>query len=509
MSSLAGRPAQGRFSWSAIAGVFAVALFAAWFMPKLPAVTFDDGTIPILFDAGLFFILLCVVVGTAIVKKVDERTMILRLALTIWWILLVDEVFFSRVNTSFAMGKGQFSLYAYAEGAMWLVCAAVLFVLTLRSPGYLLQLFQGSSKWVTFFALICVISIAWAPGPLYALAWGFKLVLVVCLLQLCASLMKDGSDIQLFVKVTAIAFIFLTVLPVYNATKDPDGFFYDGRLNADPDLLSPLAAALMLMSAMLYSMTKKRYWIVIGVIAAVVMVLAFGKTGVGGGFIALGIFMLLQKKVVRSLGLLMGLGVLAMLIISATPLSDYLQTYRGGSTLTGRTTIWANAINAMKTTPILGRGYLGSYFSWENTSGLSSGYVHVHNGFLEVAYNNGAVGEFLLLAIHFIMLRNIFRSMKISKYLRNLRPASQQAWQAYLFSIGWLALYVHTFLQGLFGGQFGGRCMSPYMLWLALAMLSAITLRVSENLLRREIRDREPLYAVADLETLELVPAQS
>jgi hypothetical protein len=106
--SVASRPAKSWFSGGAIAGVVAAAAFGSWVVPKLPAVSFDDGTISMLADAGLFFILLCGVVGTAIVQKVDQRRMIYRLALTVWWLLIVNEVFFSRVNTSFGMGKGQF-----------------------------------------------------------------------------------------------------------------------------------------------------------------------------------------------------------------------------------------------------------------------------------------------------------------------------------------------------------------------------------------------------------------
>jgi O-antigen ligase len=505
--NLAGRQSRGWFSWGAIAGILAVTAFASWLMRLLPASSFDDGTVSILADAALFFVLLCLVVGTAVVKKLSERKMIFLLALTTWWILLVNEEFFSRVNNGF--GMGQFSLYAYAEAAMWLVCGAVLFILTLRRPEYLRQLFTGTSKWITSFVLVCVVSIAWTPGPTYALAWGFKLVLAVGLLQLCSSLIEDISDVQLFLKVTALAFVVLTVLPVYYATKDPDGFFYEGRLNADPDLLSPLAAALMVMSMMLYVTTKKRYWAVIGAVAAVTMLLAFGKAGVIGGFLAAGLFMLLQRKVVRGLGLLLGLGVLAVIIISATPLADYLQSYQGAATLTGRTEIWKMAISAMKTSPILGRGYLATYFSWENTSGLKSGYVHVHNGFLEVAYNNGIVGEFLLLAVHFMMLRNIFGSIKACKALRSLQPGSEQAWTAYVLTVGCLGLYVHTFIQGLLGGHFGGRCMSPYMLWLALVMMTAAIRRATEVMLQRARLAREPLFAVSGMETFDLVPSQN
>lgn len=494
--------------WTFVA-LAVVTILATIFIQILPAVRITDGTVPILLDAGLFFLILCVVLGTSIVHPVSTKHLIYRLGLAVWWMLLVNEVFFMRTNTGFGMGSGQFSLYAYAEGTMWLVCGAVLLILTLRWPRYLLDLFKGSSKWVTLFVLLCLISITWAPGPLYAMAWSVKLVLAVCLLQLSSSLIENIDDILLFLKVTAFAFVFLVILPVYYATNDPDGFFYEGRLNADPDLLGPLAASLMLMSLLLYSVTKKRYWVASGVVAAVIMLLAFGKAGVVGGFVGAALFMVLQKKVIRSLGLMIGLGALALVIISLTPLGGYLQTYRGAATLTGRTVIWSYATKAIKQQPILGHGYLGTYFSWENTSGLVAGAVHLHNGFLEVAYNNGFLGELLLLTIHFIMVRNIFSSMKTSRILRNLQPASQQAWNGYLITIFCLGLYIHTFLQGLFGGHFGGRCMSPYMLWLALAMLSAAIRRVNEHMLDQATLNKAPVFAEATFGPMQLAPVQN
>src|SRR5262249_23920791 len=156
-----------------------------------------------------------------------------------------------------------------------------------------------------------------------------------------------------------------------------------------------------------------------GFAGALVMVLAFGKAGIVGGVFGAVLFVMLQRKVVKSLGFLLGMAAMGLFIISVTPLGTYLQTYRGGSTLIRRTAMWTTALAAVKTKPIFGHGYLGTYFSWENTSGLESGAVHLHNGFLEVAYNNGALGELLLLIVHFMIIRNIFRSMHVSKILRN------------------------------------------------------------------------------------------
>ena len=503
------RPGLNLFSLGAFLAIAVVAVVATMFMRVLPAVKFANGTIPILLDAGMFFMILCVVLGTAMVTHVDTRQIIYRLALAIWWILLVDEVFFARVNTNYGIGSGEFSLYAYAEASMWLVCWLILLILSVRWPKYLLGFFRGSSKWLTIFILLCVISAAWAPGPLYALAWSVKLVLAVVLLQLCSNLIDNLDDITLFLKITAFAFLFLSVLPIYYASQDPQGFFYEGRLNADPDLLGPLAASLMMMSLLLYSITKKKYWAYGTGLGAFVMLLAFGKAGVVGGFLGVTIFMLLQRKVVRSLGLLLSLAVMGMLLIAVTPLGAYLETYHGGSTFTGRTTIWRYAFEAIKLKPIFGYGYLGTYFSWMNTSGLVSGAVHLHNGFIEVAYNNGAVGEMLLLLVHFIMVKNIFSSIRTSRALRNLQPASEQAWHGYLVSIFCLALYVHTFLQGLMGGHFGGRCMSPYMLWLALFMLSDATRRINERMLDRATLNKAPVFADDTLPSWRLAPVQN
>src|SRR5579862_6192963 len=156
------RPGVSFFTLGTFVAIAVVALLATMFVKALPANSLADGTVPILLDAGLFFLILCVVVGTAMVRKVETRQLVYRCALTVWWILLVDETFFARVNTNYGMGAGHFSLYAYAEAAMWLVCWVVALVLTLRSPGYVMQFFKGSSKWLSFFVMLCLASIAWA-----------------------------------------------------------------------------------------------------------------------------------------------------------------------------------------------------------------------------------------------------------------------------------------------------------------------------------------------------------
>jgi hypothetical protein len=502
------QPVSGFFTRGVVLSMLLVTGLATALMMALPAASMEEGSVKVISGATFFFLALCLGLGSAVVQRVNLRQMVYKLALITWGVLLLCTVYFSRVNDAYSMGQGGFSLLAYGEAAMWILCFIVLMVLTARKPAYLRQLVTGAPLWVTLFVGFCVVSIAWAPGAAYALAWGFKVVLTVGLLQLCASLMEDVNDVAAFLKTTVFAFFFLSVVPVYYAFTDPTGPWEDDRLAANPDLLSPTAASLMLMSMILFSLTKKRIFVFTGVVGAAVMCLAFGKAGIVGGMLGATIYILLQKKVIKSLGMLLGMGALILFIISVTPLSSYLQTYRGGSTLTGRTTIWATAINAIKTKPIFGHGYLGTYFSWENTSGLESGAVHLHNGFLEVAYNDGAIGELLLLMVHFMIVKNLFKSIKLSKIIRNKDPDNQEAWRIYLVTIGSLAIYIHSFLQGLFGADFGGRCMSPYMLFLAVFVIADVCRRLNEKLLARMSRAPEPLYANPTFSSLEYVPVR-
>jgi O-Antigen ligase len=461
------------YSWkNAIAWLIAAAAVTALAL-KVAPVTFDSGDdVFVIAVASIFLVLICVTVGLGAARQVATDALVYRLMLLIWWYVLICEVVFGRTGDSYRTYAGEFAIQAYGEGVIWVLAFLVLLILSLREPAYLGQFFTGSYKWVSLLTLVCLLSVARTPGKLYAAAWGFKLLLVVMLLRFCASLIRTPDDVVRFLKTSFWGFFVLTVVPVLIAFSDPATAFggVGGRLNADPDLLSATAASLLLLALTLYSIEGRKFYLFTSLIATIVMFLALGKAGVIAGILGVIVFFLLQKRVGRSLGFLLCMAVLGMVVLLTTPVANHLRSYQGVSTFTGRTEIWAAGINGIRQSPIFGHGYLASYFFIMDAAvggdKVALQGMHLHNGFLDIGYNCGLVGLALLVIIHWIIVRNLWRTLRAGSAVRSRRR------ETYLLAVGLLAVYVNLLVAGLFNASFGGRPMSPYMLFLAVSMFA-------------------------------------
>jgi O-antigen ligase len=479
--------------WRTLGWIVAIACMAYLAFALAPASLWSQGAIPIVVVASLFVLLLIFVLASTVMQELGARTMLQRLALSTWWFLLVCEAVFDRQGETYLAYEGSFSVQAYGEGIMWVLAFLVLVITTLRQPSYLRGLFSGSYKWVVFFSLVCLLSVSYGPGKLYAGAWAFKLIVVVFLLHVIAGLTRNLDDIVTFLKVTLWAFFVLTVVPVLMAFSDPSSVFdgAGGRLNAGqgPDALTLTAASLMLLAMILYSIESRKHMIGIALLGIIVMFLALGKTGNLVGIFSALLFFLLQKKVLRSIGLLLGVSGLGLMILMTTPLVAHLRSYKGAATLTGRTAIWTSSLVAIDKSLILGHGYLATYFAWSRNSGLMHGIEHLHNGFLEVAYNNGIAGLGLMVLLHLLILRNIFKSIGAVATLRGRMPANRSVTTAHLLTVGSLAIYVNLFMNGMFAATFGGRAMSPFVLFLGLFVVVEALRKHTMDLLKDTAAD--------------------
>ncbi|MBZ5672029.1 MAG: O-antigen ligase family protein [Acidobacteriia bacterium] len=421
---------------------------------------------PVIGFGAFLFALLFVVSASQRSQALDPAKSYLRLALVVWWSLLVSQEAFHRFTAEADSYAGRFSGAAYGEAAFWALAFLALLLIMPR-PQYLRQAFSGSNKWLSFFAVVCLISAPFSSAPLYSLAWGFKLLLVVPLLLLCSAAMHDLDDIEAFFWANLWGFVIIALVPVARAFADPSTAFEGGRLNetaSSPTGLSLCAGTLVLLSLTLNSLRNRTWLVGLVILGSTVMVMAGGKAGIFAGIASVALFFVLQKRVVAGFGWLLGVFVLGCIILAVTPLSTYLTSYQQSgelSTLTGRTELWRAVWPEIMQHPLVGHGYLASRFLSEEVEGTFPEAGHMHNGFIEALYSNGLVGLVILVGIHLVIVKKLWRALKGSPN-RN----------AHLLAVGSWAIYVNLLINGLFNAIFGGRAGPPFMLLLGLVVVS-------------------------------------
>jgi O-antigen ligase len=412
------------------------------------------------FLLGLMFVAWASQGGAAL----DPAKAYLRLTLAVWFSLLVSAEAFSRITPESESFVGNFSPLAYGEAAFWAL--TFLALLLMPKPQYLRLAFSGCNKWLSLFALLCLVSALFSPTPLYSLAWAFKLSLVVLILLLYSGTVHDLDDTEAFFWCSLWGFAVLSVMPLARAVADPSNAFEGGRLSemASPPGLAGSAATLVLLALLLNSL-RKRIWLFGFVfVGAAVMIMSGGKAGIGGGIVSVTLFYLLQKRRVAAFGWLLAVVALGSVILEVTPLANYFTTYyeQGElSTITGRTKLWRAVWPEIVQHPIVGHGYLASRFVSENVGGTFQEAGHMHNGFLEALYNNGLIGLTIIVLIHLVIVRNLWLAVK--------RLPSRNG---KLLAIGSWAIYVNLFVNGLFNASFGGTARAQFMLLLGLLVIS-------------------------------------
>lgn len=391
-----------------------------------------------------------------------------------WALLAISECIFFREGDIYAgvqAYEGKFPTAVYGEVASWFLFLIAVLVCSSRIRGFFGQLFAGDYKWMSIFALLCVGCSLYSPRPTFALSWAFKLTLTVLILVLCSLRIHDFGDTLSFLRFTTFAFTVIVLEPVIIAMLRGEMFDEEGRMSTvvSPNALSPNAGALLLIALTLYSRRKgegmNKSAVLIGMVACVIMILAGSKTGILAAIIAGVFYFLVCRKFGKAFGYIAATAILIGSLALATPLGDYFHLYQernGAESFSGRTILWNAVLPAIKQKPILGHGYLASEFVSIQINAVSWQAPHLHNGFIEALYNSGIIGLLVILAVLFVIPRNLYR------VLRGSRPSDR----IYQIAAGCLALYVFLLINGFFNSSFGGKASAPFMLMLALVVVS-------------------------------------
>ncbi len=121
--------------------------------------------------------------------------------------------------------------------------------------------------------------------------------------------------------------------------------------------------------------------------------------------------------------------------------------------------------------PILGHGFIASRFIAVIHPDTPFGSSHMHNSFIEALYNNGLVGLVLIGIINFVIVRNLWRTIRHS-------VSSEPRYLA----VGALAAYVNLLINAMFNATFGGRPDASYLMLIAMVVISTQLLRMSRSL---------------------------
>jgi O-antigen ligase len=153
------------------------------------------------------------------------------------------------------------------------------------------------------------------------------------------------------------------------------------------------------------------------------------------------------------------LAAVALLMALSPGLASYITSYLGtdqAGTVTGRTDVWSAGWQLIKQKIFLGRGFMSSRFLAYKIS-VSWQPGHLHNGFLEVWYNNGLIGLFIMVMMHAMIVRNLIRVMrKVSLPL----------------AAGCFAVYLNILINGMVSRAFGSRPDATFTMLFALVFVS-------------------------------------
>jgi O-antigen ligase len=435
----------------------------------------SDQAISIMVVGVVFFVLMWFVVSSAPTDELRSRNLVFAL----WWVLLGSEAVFSYVTEDAA--GGQVSSGAYSEVMLWVFIILVFLLYTYRHGDYLRTLLTGPYKWVSWFGVICFLSCAYAEQPGFALAWIVKLFLAILLLAACNYEIRNRDDLRAFLTVSQWGLAFLVLVPMVRLLGSPEvlatGRLYD--VATAPTVLSVDAGLLVLYSLTLAQTGKNASRNIFVFLGMVVMLLAGGKTGILGCILGAVTFFMLQGKFKAAARFLLILLVVGGLLVAFTPLGTYLKFYLGSGqagSVTGRSDVWVAGWELIKAKLLLGRGFMSSRFLAYKIS-VSWLPGHLHNGFLEVMYNNGLIGLFVILMMQGWIVRNLVRVMRA---VDHDDPLHQLA-------AGCFAVYLDILINGMVSRAFGSRPDATFIILFSLVFVSDRLLAAAKK--KAEVRE--------------------
>jgi O-antigen ligase len=371
-----------------------------------------------------------------------------------------SEAIFAHSGSTDSATSGKFAAGAYYEAGSWILSLAALAIISCSRPEYLKRLLTGPLKWASIFVVIAVLSCPLSPGPAYSVAQAFKLGIVVLALFAINGAMNGEATILTLLTALFTGTLLVTLAGFVAPFVGPGQIFNGTRFGAVIGL-SGTAGILLLLSLLFWLLKKSPWFLLVAAFSIVLMIMAGGKGGIAASVLSLMMFFFLLKRAGQALMACGAITIVFLLLVAFTPVGNTFQSYGESSTLSGRTNLWAAVWPEIEHRPTFGHGYRASRFVSSEVQGTFAEAGHIHNAFLEILYNNGAVGFLPILAMNLIVITNLVHVLKRRMTLR-----------VRYYTAGAFALYIHLLLWGLTAPTFGSSADSRFMTFFAVLLIS-------------------------------------
>lgn len=332
--------------------------------------------------------------------------------------------------------------------------------LALRRPQSLLVEIRDR-LWIYSIPVWCLLTVLWSEHPSLSLRYSVQLGLTFLIAITIASRLSP----QNFIKIAFVAWALAALASILIGRVRGDGMGWLGIYGSKNAFAATMSIFVFLSFALMLDRALPRFWRLAGMaatpVAIVLLMLAQGAGALISTLFALtvplllafgGRFTLMQKTVMA--GFLMLLGLLVAVTVAGFHDEIFalvLQTTGKDVTLTGRTDLWAGALEEITKNPLFGQGYQAVWVEgnpvaeryWKEFGIATKQGFHFHNNYLSNAVEIGIVGVVLQSAAFFGAIWTV------------LQWAIRRPGAANLFFIGFLVqTLMLSMVEVLFFGQF-------------------------------------------------------
>lgn len=294
------------------------------------------------------------------------------------------------------------------------------------------QLNKIKINFLPVIALIfwCAASVSWSDNPYRTIIFSsFIAMQALVAASICAtmtyerffSILKFTSTVIL-----TLSLIFIFLMPSYGRMTLVFPGFWQG-IFTHKNVLGQFCAIACIVYLVSYAEKRRATDLILTITTFFVLYQTHSSTAllaVLASMVVLFFFTMRRIHALLILVMTVGLGAIAVIDFDTT-WKTALTVLGKSETLTGRTTVWTLAFDAISTHPILGFGFGAFWTSYEaeRLRGLADWYVpHAHNGFLEVLLQIGVSGLVLFFIVLYSALRNSLVAVRNTKLANRLFP---------------------------------------------------------------------------------------